>query len=144
MSAFDIAAADTYTAAVRGVEMPLLNPKTGEPFREAGADGRPGKPVTISVYGHPHPRVRDAMKVVTERQLRAHSFEVKRSDEEVEQDDIDVACAATFGWSFTALDGAPFPYSEENARRFYADPRFRSVRRQVLRFVNSDGNFLPG
>ncbi len=61
-------------------------------------------------------------------------------DSEMEGTDVLVACTTSF--TFDTLDGEPFVFSPESARRFWADDRFRRWRNGAEAFYNSEANFM--
>lgn len=104
--------------------------------------------VVFQLAGPNHPKRKDRERRQLARSLREFNRSGKRTveddpDELVEQQ-TERLVACTLGWSNLSIDGAPFPYSEANARALYQDPRFEWVRGQVSAALNEIGNFIPG
>ncbi len=66
---------------------------------------------------------------------------VKVTVESNEAEGTETLVACTVGWTFSVLDGQPFPFSEDNARRLWSDDRFRRWRDLAEDFVASEANF---
>ena len=65
-----------------------------------------------------------------------------QSPEEVAADNAEYLAVAVRRWTLTHLDGQPYPYTAENARKLFMDPRFAWLRPLLLGFHRNDGNFL--
>jgi hypothetical protein len=88
----------------------------------------------ITIAGPHHPK-RKEQQLANERAI-TRSFErygkLKFDDPELRyerQTDFLVAC--TLGWKNIEMDGAPYPFSAENARRLYQDEERSYIRDQV-------------
>lgn len=64
------------------------------------------------------------------------------SKQALDADDTDELVACTVGWTIKTLDGRPFLFSEENARKLWTDKGFSYWREPAIRFILADGNFL--
>jgi hypothetical protein len=132
----DLAIFDTKTRADKGYDLDILDVKTGEPtgFR-------------IRILGMDSAAVQEHLRAHQERvleQLRDHRRKA-RSQAEIEDEAIERLVIATAGWSENArFDGEPFPFSRENARRLYSDPRVPAIREQVERGITNRALFSPG
>jgi hypothetical protein len=134
---FDISKLDTFSRAEEGVDMEVANPKTGRPVV-----GEDGKPVTIRMLGRHSVTARAAQRRIQERASSRSNQGVIASADDRERDEIEYLASCTLGWSFTTRDDQPFPYSPENAKILWGDPRMRTVREQAFGFVHNDGNYL--
>ncbi len=56
----------------------------------------------------------------------------------------EILAGCTISWTFTELDGQPFPCTPENVFKFWSDDRFRRWRDQADAFIDSEANFLKG
>lgn len=123
-----------------GVMMQLLGP-SGEPIFDAE-----GKEVGVIIRGRNSSQGLEAMRLNGNRRLeqarRTGSSTVTVEAGESELTEVLVAC--TVGWTFDQLNGEPFPYSPENARRFWSDDRFRRWRSQADDFFSNEANFTKG
>ena len=135
---FDLAQFDTRTLSEKGVEMPVLNPKTGSPFLDDKF-----KPVTITLLG-PNGEV----SRVKQRELALRRADMERRSIQLDEDYFqrerhEFLTAVTIGWSFDSMGGAPFGFSAENAARLWADERWPWLQVQAWNFAQQAGNFLP-
>ncbi len=124
----DLSTLDTLNPAESGTSVEIENPFTGEPITDDS-----GKRWTISVRGEDSATVRAVVKKqqnkFTERLRKRGQF---GDADSVQQEQIERLEAATIGWENAPnLDGNPFGYSQENARKLYSDPRFSWVVEQV-------------
>lgn len=135
---FDIALADTATLSNRGVDMEVMNAKTGLPFRDEN-----DAVVTITLLGRNSDIGRQHEHMVKDRRLEAaRRGKLSVDTDDIESDLIDFLTMATLKWSFERLDGQDFPCTADNARKFWSDKRFRNVRDQAEAFTNDYGNFM--
>ena len=134
---FDIASLDTLTLSERGVPMTVVNPKTAMPVLDTA-----GKPVVIMLKG----RAADAFETTQEAIRQARGDRAARgiisSTAEIKEEDVRLLCALTMGWTIEQIDGQDFPFSPENARRLWSDPRWPWLKERAIQFAQGDGNFL--
>jgi hypothetical protein len=135
---FDIASLDTRSRSEEGVPMTLVHPKTRGPVPRAD-----GSTVNITLLGRCSDTYREKQRELAEKAAEKASRGIRRSREEIEQDDIELLVACTRDWSIDSMDGQPFPFSKDNARRLWGDTRFLWLRDQAVAHVQTDGNFLP-
>ncbi len=135
---FDIANLDTRTRSEAGVQMPLINPRSGAPILDDA-----GAPVTISLLGPNSAKFKEVMRKLQLRRVDMGSRGVKMAEEDFERERFETLVAVTVGWSFDKLDAKDFAFSPENARIFWSDGRWDWVRSQAHAFCQQDGNFLP-
>jgi hypothetical protein len=135
---FDISEFDTYTGSNEGRPMGVLSPKSGYPAKDED-----GNPIEIILLG----RLSDKGREVDNRHQKARTEKLQRvgrvdfDADEQEANVIDLLCALTIGWTFKVMDGADFPCTPENVRKFWSDKRFIAIRRQALTFINDEANF---
>jgi hypothetical protein len=134
---FDIAALDTKTKSEEGVEMKVLSPKTMLPMTDDDKN-----PVTITLRGRNSTAYKNAISIINDRARERQARNIAPTPESRADDEAEVLAACTIGWTFTEMDGKPFPPTPENIRAFYGNERFTFVHEQASRFVASDGNFL--
>lgn len=130
----DLSMFDTKTVADQGYDLDIVDIRTGRPsgFR-------------IRILGMDSKAVQDHMTAyqeeITER-LKANSRS-SSTPEEIEAKTLERLLIATTGWSENAVfDGQPFPFSRENAKKLYTDPRVPNIREQVERGIVNRVNFL--
>lgn len=136
---FDIAALEVQSRSESGMPMSIIHPRTKVPVLDEEKN-----PVTITLLGRNSATFRETQRRIRDRRADRASKAIKATDEDLERDELDLLVAVTIGWTFTVMDGQPFPCNPENARRFWADPRFVWIREQAMSFVLEDGNFLGG
>lgn len=128
----DLSALDTAKGAEQGYELTLSHPKTGEPT-----------PMKITVLGADsdayREKLRDFQRRRADRMNKGRRLSV--TPEEIEAETLEMLVAVTTGWSGFTLDGAPLPFSGDNARTVYR--RFSWIREQVDQAVGDRANFLP-
>jgi hypothetical protein len=132
----DLAIFDTKTQADKGFELDILHVKTREPtgFR-------------IRILGMDSATMQDFTRELEEQALEHLRNDQRRarSTAEIEETALQRIIAATTGWTEGALFfGEVFPFSRENARKLYTDPRVPEIREQVERGIRNRANFLPG
>lgn len=135
---FDLAQLATRKFVEDGKDFILVNPVDGQPI----ADDK-GEWVTINLSGAECSRIKTAVR---ERE-KARSQAAKASKDgqpEIDQieDQIADLVMLTNGWSANLeWDGAPFPFSKENAARLYREAPFimEWATDKVVRRIN----FLP-
>lgn len=132
----DLSALDVKTGSDQGFRLYLLHPGTREPLS-----------LWIDILGADSDAYQDKKREI----LKAWEERLKRdqrgklSDEEAEEQGRELLVAATRGWcEEMKMDGAPLPFTVENARRLYDDKRFPWIPEQVYRGVHQRANFLPG
>lgn len=131
----DLSVFDTKTQADQGVELDILHIKTGKPigFR-------------IRVLGEDSALMRAHVRAYREQVLEQAREQMRgsRTHEDIENEALERLVLATVGWTEGAtFFGEAFPFSRENARRLYTDPRIPEIREQVERGMAKRANFLP-
>lgn len=137
---FDLARLDTLTPAEKGSE-----------FTFRRIDGSPvlmenKKPFTMRLLGSNSRVVRATMRrfeqEIAARRAALPSGEAAPVEQWNEEGSIEMLSAATVGWpDDVSMGGEPFPFSPENARKFWADDRFASWRMAAALYVTNDGNY---
>lgn len=113
-------------------------------------DKNPAELVSIDVFGPDHPHVARLMKPQRARLIQQAMQSTTKRGVKVTEDDLaleeeenlNIAVAATKGWHGFTLEGQPFPYSPENARVLYTASKDIMV--QVLNKVRDTATFLKG
>lgn len=121
-------------------EYELKNPKTEE-----------GTGIFITLAGPEHEK-RRAAAFAAQRRTRKQLAKVKgegvwralaESDPEEEEEQLtDSLVVCTLSWRNLELDGQPYEFSAENARKLYTDPRLAWVRRQVRAALDDANIFI--
>lgn len=135
---FDLNSLDTLTRSQTGTDMPVTHPRTRAPILQDN-----GQPHTITLRGRNSDAYRDMQRSLQERRADMAARGIAPSREELERDDVDLLVACTVGWTDMTMDGQPFPYSPENARRLWSDRRFVFLRDAAITHIREDANFLP-
>lgn len=134
---FDLAELDIAAGSDEGREMTLISPKTKAPVRDEH-----GKPIAVTLLGRYSQAILDLGHVQQQRRIEAmQRGRVGFSTHEQDENNTELLVAATRGWSIQQLDGQPFPFSAENARRLWTDRRFWHIRQQALEHINNDAVF---
>lgn len=116
---FDLSSIEEVESADFAVKDPTTGRPTGMVIRLAGPE-------------HPARKARDLARLRRLRKVMVRTGKLPDTDpEEDEADELDNLVACTLGW-----EGATVPYSTAEARRIYADPRRRWLRRQVATALN--------
>lgn len=126
----DLSAFDVKTGANAGYALDLLdahNRKTGLTIRVLGRDST------------------EYQKVFKEQgRQRLHRMQktgsVKLTQDELDEDSLDLLAAVTKEWNFKAKDGSPYPCTPSNAINLYRD--FPYIREQVETATNDRENFI--
>lgn len=134
---FDLASLDTHTRAQTGVAMPVVHPRDRLPVTLSD-----GTPFTITLCGRSSDVFRRATINVESAQAERAAHGRVSTPEESERDNVEILTACTRGWTTFPMDGQPFEFSVENARKLWGDRRFLWMREQAMRFVRDDANFL--
>jgi hypothetical protein len=134
---FDISKVGLTEAASNGALMVFTDPSTGLPLIDDETQQKIGVTLRsrLSQAGQAKAREQQARRLEQAR---------RGKDASVEQMDAEAAeflAALTASWTFTELDGQPYPFSYENALKFWSDPRFRAQREQANAWVNDSANF---
>jgi len=61
--------------------------------------------------------------------------------EEVVAKNIDLIVEKLVGWSPVKIDGEPYPFSDENARKLLSDPKKVTILNQCLEFLGDESVF---
>lgn len=135
---FDVKALDTRTASEAGVDMPVLHPRDRAPI----IDTETGANVTIRLRGRNSDTFRTQQRELNKRRAEFQSRGVIMTDDDFMRERVDMVCACTLGWTFSQMDGAEFPYTPDNVRRFWADRRWTWLLDNAWAFLTEEGNFL--
>lgn len=135
---FDISAFDTLTASQAGTPMPLLNLRTGAAYLRAD-----GSPVTITLLGRASDVYRAQQRTLQERRADRNARGITLTPDDSAQEDGQLLAACTVAWTIDEMDGQQFPFSADNARLLWTDPRFIALRDRGVRWILDDGNFMP-
>jgi hypothetical protein len=122
----DLAKLDTLNPAEEGTVVELEHPVTKDPII-----GDDGKPWTISVRGEDSATVRTTVKKLSDKRWERLRKGKKYDSDQDDADLVEKLASATIGWHGLILDGEPYQFSRENAKKLYADPRFPWIVEQV-------------
>jgi hypothetical protein len=111
--------------------MTLLD-RQRQPYRNGD-----GRAAWIELYSADSDIARKHRRAVTRKRL-AMRGRGKITPEELEAEDTELLIALTAGWELVITD---LPFSKENARELYLNPKIPHIREQVEEYVNDRGNF---
>ena len=132
---FDIAELDSSGPADDGRDMEVLR-LDGTVVRD-----EEGSALTITLRGRLSRAVQNADRDIQLRRLENARRGRRATLEDAENELTETLVAATKAWKFSKMDGQEFPCSPENARKFWADPRFLHIREQAIVFMREDSRF---
>lgn len=136
---FDVAKLDAATGADKGSLLTVTHPGTKQPALDDD-----GKPITLRLFGGYSRQAEEARSVNAEKRADLMLAGIKVPREVQEGWNADFLAACTGDWSFDQLDGQPFPYSPDNAKRLWRDRRFGALAEQALTFIAQPANFMTG
>jgi hypothetical protein len=118
----------------------LLHPVTRQPLRDSE-----GREAYIDHYSADSEIARKHQRAVQRRRL-AMRGRLKITPEELEAEATEVLAALTVGWHLVGLKGDPIdtPFTPENARELYSDPRVAWLREQLDESAADRANFSKG
>ena len=129
----DLSKLDLGKMAETGTELQVRHPVTDEVL----TDDVKGEPMTIMVLGADSPTFKRAVSDIAQ----ASQGRKKVSAAEIERNTVNALARATLGWSGNwTWDGKPFPYSDENCRKLYAERPW--LRTQVDEFIADRSRFF--
>lgn len=135
---FDLASLDSRTRSVAGVRFKVRDPRTATPMRNSV-----GEEVFVLLHGRNSPIFEQLQQQANDARAARAAAGIELSSEELRQERVDYVAGCTSGWNIEQLDGQPFPYSPENAKRMWADKRFSWLLNEAWAFVINEANFLP-
>jgi hypothetical protein len=133
---FDVSTLSTLDQSNQGSFLAFTDPKTGAPVRDADK-----KEVGVTLRGRLSTAAINLQRNLMTRRLEVGRRGQDTSLESIEEEGTDMLVACTVSWTFDVLDGKPFPFSPENARKFWSDDRFRRFREQANLFIGNEANF---
>jgi|TARA_R110000737_G_scaffold37690_2_gene57487 hypothetical protein len=129
----DLSKLNLAVMAEAGTTMEVRHPVTDELL----ADDANGKPMTITLLGADSPTFKRAVSDIAQ----ASQGRKKVSAAEIERNTVNALARATLGWSDNwTWDGKPFPYTDENCRKLYAERPW--LRTQVDEFIADRSRFF--
>lgn len=66
-----------------------------------------------------------------------------RSPDELRSNNVSYILERLIGWSPITMNGEPYPFSQDNARKLLLDPRKSGLYQQALDFVLEENSFTP-
>ena len=134
--AFDLKTAALPPQHNDGVFMPFKD-QNGAPFKDDASGTEVGVTLRSRLSRAAMAANRDAAAKRVARQRANRDLSV----EDIEDEQTDLLAACTVGWTFTEMDGSPFPFSMENARFLWGNEDFIQHRAAALAFINGEANF---
>lgn len=140
---FDLSRVET-TRSDDGMPMTVIHPSTRRPLLDGDKN-----PITITMRGQYSDAFIDTNRDIQEERALLRGRAIQRNqpipevtDEDMFNGDTRVLVACTVAWTFTELDGQPFPCNEMNAKILWERRGFRWLRRPAIDFMMEPGNFL--
>lgn len=132
-----------------GKPMVLRSPTTGKPLLNSA-----GVEVSITLLSQHSEMFRVAMRNVQMSRV-PYRAQLKKEQpdypddapmplERLDEEDVDLLTAVTRGWTIDQMDGQPFPFTHQNVRKLWSDPRFVHYRQYAMSFITVDRNFFVG
>jgi len=116
-------------------ELQVKHPGTREPLVDSE-----GAPVVIRLVGQDSPQFMAVQRVQADRRFARQESGTKLTAADLDAETTETVAACTVGWSGLALDGEPFEWSDENARRLYGE--WTWIRDQAHRAIAVRANFF--
>lgn len=107
--------------------------QNGRPYRSA--DGK--RTAWIDVHSMDSEIGRKHQRAIARKRLQSR-VRLKLTPEELESENTDLLVALTVGWDLVVTD---LPFSPENARALYENPKTVNIRRQVDEHAADPSNF---
>lgn len=96
--------------------------------------------ITVESYGGE--KVKAVRRAQQNKRLKKGMRQRKVTSEELEEETIEIACAAIVGWKNIALDGVVLEFTPANVRKLVTDPKFGWIVKQVDEAAEDDSNFI--
>lgn len=135
---FDLNTLDTLTASEEGRWFYPAHPRTGAPFTMSN-----GEKFGFLLYGRASQASRDAMREMNDARAVIEQTGGRVSVSQSEDIVATYMARCTKAWTPIMLDGVEVPYTFENAKKIWADPRFGWMRPLAQAFISDDGGFFP-
>jgi hypothetical protein len=137
---------DLGSVVVRDVaRLTIKHPTSGAPTTWALEISGPGHPATVALNNE---MARERMQTAREQEMaRVNGRKWKSPDVDPEADKRQAAkrwASRIVGWSPVSLNGAPFPYSPENAATLLTAPEYEWIAAQFWDFMGADAAFIEG
>lgn len=135
-SSFDLSMLDAADEAE--MEIRVNGKATGWRLKFAG----PGHPKAIALENRLARENLERRKAQERAQVNGRKW--KPDDESVEEvvaKNIDLIVERLIDWSPVTIDGEPYPFSPENARKLLVDPKKATILNQALEFLSDEAVF---
>jgi hypothetical protein len=135
----DLVQFDTKAAAEAGTKVFLDNPFTGDPMLDDEGNG-----YYIEILGGDSEKVFGALRNINDKRLERiqKTRRIVTDSEASRLEDINTMAAASLSWYLPPIDGAELTFSEQNARRLYADLRFPWIMEQLEKVIGDRKRFF--
>jgi hypothetical protein len=131
----DLANLDTAKFGSRGSWMDVLHP-SGD--GTALVDEQSKETVALHLRGADAPETTTAQRERVQRRLDRRRQ--RQTADDIDDDLLETAVAATIGWRYVFFEGKYLPYSEDNVRMLYR--KFRWILEQALTYLSNRANYL--
>ena len=136
---FDLSKYDTVKGSEKGARCNLLDPITKEEIRIQNEDGST-EPLWIELLGPDSEKYKKENNKITNSRIKVRNKNGTLTSEVLDQENKKLVASVITGWSPKfAIDGAPFPYSPDNARKLI--DAYPWTYEQLNDFLGDRGNF---
>lgn len=78
-----------------------------------------------------------------QQQLNGKKIKVsEQTPDEVLEDNVNFVLERLLGWSEITMNGEPYPFNDENARRLLMDRKKGALLQQAIEFILDDNSFM--
>jgi hypothetical protein len=134
---FDLATLDTLAKSQIGADMEIIHPANRAPVK-----GDNGQPLTITLLGRSSDVFQAMSRRIMQERVAKSGRGINLTQDDIERENVELLTACTVRWTEFSIDGTPFPWTPDNARRLWSDPRWRWLSEAAFKFIHDDGNFL--
>jgi hypothetical protein len=131
---FDLSKLDTVAGANAGFGLDIMHPSTGENLG-----------ITITLLGKDSDEFQRVSRAQSKRRIEKTRRGMRGpvvTQEEVDQDGIELLAACTTGWTGVVMSGKEVPFSRSEAEKLYRE--FPWMREQIDVAIGDRSNFIKG
>ena len=140
MATFDLKSFDTISGSETPTRVNLVNPQTKEEITIKNEDGT-STSLWVEILGPDSKKYKTENNKIINNRIVANKKGGKVTAELMDQENKKLVAAVITGWSPEFVrDGAPFPYSPENAKLFVE--AYPPIYEQLNDFLQDRGNFV--
>jgi hypothetical protein len=136
---FDIGTLQTTVTA----DLPIVHPVTGNPTNWIWTLAGPSHPKTVEASNI---AARDALNLQRQREQaianRRKWVEPDKSPDQMRAENARSFALRVLDWTPVKMNGAEYPYSNENVIALLLNPAYGKIYNQLLDYFNSDESFM--